>query len=136
VAEVAAGHSAPSEALALRPLPDRIMRRVLFIDSTSRSVSDSQVHRMFSTSIFVSATRCLLSYVIFPIVAVALGVATGLSAAIGLPIGVAALVFDVIGIRRFWLVDHQWRWRFSALYLAVIVLVLVLLVRDIVNLVH
>jgi hypothetical protein len=89
---------------------------------------------MFSVSIVVSALRCLLSYVVFPIVTPALGLATGVGPAIGIPIGVLALVFDVVGIRRFWVNDHQWRWPMTGVYAAVMVLVSVLLVGDIVHL--
>jgi hypothetical protein len=89
---------------------------------------------MFSVSMLISAARCLLSYVVFPIVTPALGLATGVGPAIGIPIAVLALVFDVIGIRRFWIADHQWRWLMTGIYVAVMTLVSVLLVLDIVHL--
>jgi hypothetical protein len=47
---------------------------------------------------------------------------------------VLALVFDVIGIRRFWINDHRWRWAMTVIYAAVMVLVSTLLVGDIVHL--
>jgi hypothetical protein len=72
--------------------------------------------------------------VVFPILTPVLGVATGVGPAVGLPIAVLALVFDVIGIRRFWLADHRWRWGMTLLYAAVMALVTVLLVGDIVHL--
>jgi hypothetical protein len=111
------------------------MRRILFVPAQPRAVADDAVHRMFSLSIVVSALRCLLSYVVFPILSPALGLATGVGPAVGLPIAVIALVFDVIGIRRFWVNDHRWRWPMSVLYAAVMVLVTALLVGDVVHLV-
>jgi hypothetical protein len=90
---------------------------------------------MFSFSIVLSALRCLLSYVVFPIASPALGLATGVGPAIGIPIALLALFFDVIGIRRFWVNDHRWRWAMTAIYAAVMVLVSALLVGDIVHLV-
>jgi len=85
---------------------------------------------MFSASILISATRCLLGYVVFPVLAPALGAAAGWTPIVGIPLGFVALFFDVKGIRRFFVADHRWRWPIAALYLAVMVLVVILLVRD------
>ena len=56
--------------------------------------------------------------------------------AIGIPIGILALTFDYLGIRRFWLADHHQRWAFTAIYAAVGSMVLALVVIDIVNVLH
>ncbi len=113
---------------------DLVMRRLLFVPTGPATVGDGAVERMFSVSILVSAGRCLLSYVVFPILTPVLGVATGVGPAVGLPIAVLALVFDVIGIRRFWVADHRWRWGMTLIYVAVMSLVGALLVGDIVDL--
>jgi hypothetical protein len=109
------------------------MRRMLRVPAVP-TIGEEQAHGIFTLSILISATRCLLTYVVFPIVAPALEAATGAGPAIGIPIGVVALVFDVIGIRRFWLANHRYRWMVSVIYLIVIALVSTLLVRDIVGL--
>jgi hypothetical protein len=111
------------------------MRRLLFVPGGQSGVGDEAAHRMFSVSILVSALRCLLSYVVFPIITPVLGAATGVGPAVGLPIAVVALVFDVIGIRRFWLADHRYRWGMTLIYVAVMGLVSALLIGDIVDLV-
>ena len=113
---------------------DFAMRRLLRIPDGPPSADEASAHRIFSASILISALRCLLSYVVFPIVTPMLGAATHVGPEVGLPIGVVALVFDVRGIRRFWLANHRWRWPITALYSAVIVLVTVLVVSDIVHL--
>lgn len=110
------------------------MRRILFVPAAPSTVDDDAVHRMFSVSIVLSALRCLISYVIFPILTPVLGWATGVGPVVGIPIAVVALVFDVIGIRRFWLADHRWRWGMTAIYAAVMTLVGALLVGDLVHL--
>jgi hypothetical protein len=110
------------------------MRRLLFVPPGPSKVGEEAVHRMFSVSIVLSAGRCLLSYVVFPIATPALGLATGVGPAVGIPIAVLALVFDVIGIRRFWVNDHRWRWGMTVVYAAVMILVSALLVGDIVHL--
>ncbi len=121
----------PGPTRGPRPLPDRVMRKILFIRDKPANTNDDEVYRLFSTSIVISATRCLLSYVVFPIFAPAIGAATGAGPAIGLVVGVVALVFDVLSIRRFWLSEHRWRWPMTAIYACVIGLVSVLLVGDI-----
>lgn len=112
---------------------DVVARAVLRIPERQTASADA-AHRLFSTSMLLSATRCLLSYIVFPVVAPVVGTATGVSAAIGIPIAVLALVFDVRGIRRFWMANHRWRWPVSAVYVAVMALVATLLVGDIVHL--
>jgi hypothetical protein len=121
----------PDSSIALRSRADSAMRRILFVPSGPPTVGDDAAHRMFSFSIVVSALRCLLSYVVFPIITPALGLATGIGPAVGIPVAVLALVFDVVGIRRFWLNNHRWRWAMTFVYAAVMVLVSVLLIGDI-----
>jgi hypothetical protein len=110
------------------------MRRLLFVPPGPPTVGEDAVHRMFSFSIVLSALRCLLSYVVFPVATPALGVAAGVGPALGIPIAVLALVFDVVGIRRFWVNDHRWRWGMTAIYATVMALVSALLIGDIVHL--
>ena len=55
---------------------------------------------------------------------------------LGIIIGVLAMTCDVFTIRRFFAVDHKWRWHFSAIALSVIGLLSVLLVQDIIHLIR
>lgn len=122
---------AGSTGLTQRSAADIVMRRLLRVpDVRATKKADEAAHRLFSTSILLSATRCLLGYVFFPIIGPALGAAAGFTPIIGIPLGLVALVFDVKGIRRFFVADHRWRWSITGLYLVVMVLVVVLLVRD------
>lgn len=91
---------------------------------------------MFSTGIVLSALRCLLSYVLLPILAPVLGVATAVAPEIGLPLAVVALGFDVVGMRRFWLANHRSRWTMTGIYAAVMGLVIGLMVIEIADLVR
>jgi hypothetical protein len=117
-----------------RSAPDQFMRRLLRIPAERRRVPESETHRIFGVSILLSATRCLLSYIVFPLVLPFLGLAKGVGPWIGIPIGVLALTFDVLGIRRFWLADHHQRWLFSAIYAVVGTMVLTLVIIDILDL--
>ena len=113
-----------------RGAADRIARRILFVPDRA----SGQVYNIFSSSILLSASRCLLSYIVFPILAPWLSELPVIGPAIGVPIAVAALVFDVRAVRRFFLADHSRRWAATALYVVVIGMVSYLLVRDIVHL--
>jgi hypothetical protein len=121
-------------AAVVRPPADRFMRRLLRIPDERRPVPESDTHRIFGASILLSATRCLLSYIVLPIVLPFLGLARGVGPYVGIPIGVLALYFDFLGIRRFWLADHHQRWLFSAVYAVVGAMVFSLLIVDIVDL--
>ena len=65
--------------------------------SDQAPIDESETHRIFSASIFLSALRCLLTYIVLPVVLPAIGVARGVGPAIGIPIGVLALTFDYLG---------------------------------------
>ena len=121
-------------ATAPRPAADAAVRRLLRIPDGPPAPEDA-AQRAFSTSILVSATRCLLTYIVLPFLAPALGLAAGVGPAVGIPIGVVAIGSNILTIRRFWAADHRWRWAYSAIALTVIVLLLVLMVEDILDLV-
>ncbi len=116
-----------------RSRADETMRRLLRVPDDRAPIDESDTHRIFSASIFLSALRCLVSYIVLPVLLPAIGVARGVGPAIGIPIGVLALTFDYLGIRRFWLADHRQRWAFTALYAVVGGMVLTLLIVDIVD---
>jgi len=110
------------------------MRHLLRVPEDRAPIDESETHRIFSLSIFLSALRCLLTYIALPVLLPAIGLARGVGPVIGIPIGVLALTFDYLGIRRFWLADHRQRWAFTALYAVVGTMVFILLVIDIVDL--
>lgn len=116
-----------------RPQRDVVVRQVLRIpDELDCPAPD--VHRAFSRSILVSAARCLLTYVLLPFVAPAVGWASGVGPVIGIPLAGVAIVANVVSIRRFWLADHRWRWGYTVIGLSVIGLLIVLIVQDLVDL--
>lgn len=120
-------------AVALQDRLARLICTVLRVPVDPSDRGTDKAHRLFSTSILLSATRCLLSYVVFPIFAPALGAASGVGPAITIPVGIVALVFDVRAVRRFWWVDHQYKWWITAIYAVVMVMVSALLVADVVH---
>ncbi len=116
-----------------RSRADQAMRHLLRVPEEAGALPESSTHRIFGASILLSATRCLLSYIVLPILLPLLGLAKGVGPIVSIPVGVLALTFDVLGIRRFWLADHHQKWMFSALYAVVGTMVFALLVVDIVD---
>jgi hypothetical protein len=123
----------PSRAGQRSPA-DMVVRKVLRIKERPTGLSESSAYSAFQRSMLISAIRCTLTYVIFPFVLPAAGFATGVGPVLGIAIGVVAITCDVFTIRRFFSVDHRWRWQFSAIAGTVICLLLVLMVQDIVHL--
>jgi hypothetical protein len=112
---------------------DAFMRRLLRVEGQPKGRA-ADADRAFSTSILVSATRCVLTYIVLPFVAPILGLAAGVGPAIGIVISAVAIVFNVMSIRRFWRADHRWRWAATIVSSTIIVLLVVLLVRDLAEL--
>jgi hypothetical protein len=115
-----------------RGAADRFARWALRVREPNQQ---PEVHNIFSSSIALSATRCLLSYIVLPVLAPWLGTLPLIGPAIGVPVGLVALVFDVRAMRRFFQADHRRRWVAAALYLVVMVMVATLVARDISHLV-
>ena len=92
--------------------------------------SSEDAEQVFSQSIFISAVRCVLTYVIFPFAAPLVGL-TDVGPWVGVVLSVVAIYFNVYSIRRFWAADHRWKKPMSALNVGVIILVSILLVLDI-----
>jgi hypothetical protein len=126
----------PHAAAAVqRSRADEVVRQILRIHERPAGVSAGSAYTSFQRSMLISAIRCTLTYVVFPFVVPAVGFATGVGPIVGIVIGVVAMTCDVFTIRRFFAVDHKWRWHFSAVALAVIVFLSVLLVQDVAHLV-
>lgn len=97
---------------------------------SDEAVTASQAENAFSKSILVSAVRCTLTYVLIPFVFPLVGWGAGVGPWIGLPIGVAAIIANVVSIRRFHRSDHRWRWPMTAINVGIIALLSVLVILD------
>ncbi len=117
-----------------RSKADLFVWRLLRIREKPEGVSEAAANKAFQKSMLISATRCTLTYVVFPIVIPLLGILKGVEAPLGIAIGSFAIVCDVFTIRRFFAADHKYRWWFSAIALSIITLLFILLAEDIVAL--
>lgn len=119
-----------------RPPLDAAVCRLLGLPTTvpakgAPGTRPGEVQRAFSRSVLVSAVRCLLTYLVLPFVAPAVGFAKGVGPIVGLALGGVAIVFNVLSIRRFWAANHKYRWHYTAVGLSVIALLLVLVAGDV-----
>ena len=86
--------------------------------------------RAFSKSIAVSAIRSTLTYVLIPFVFPLVGWSTGAGPWIGLPVGIAAIIANIVSIRRFQRSDHKWKLHMTAVNVGIIGLLIVLVIID------
>ncbi len=114
-------HHAPADAW---------MRRLLRVPERVAPITEAELRRGVSYSMMVSATRCLLTYIVLPFVLPALSLAAGVGPLLGLPLGVVAMAANVVTARRFWLADHRYRWPYTAFAGVILVMLAVLVVRD------
>jgi hypothetical protein len=92
---------------------------------------ENEAARLFSLSIVISGTRCLLTYIVFPWVLPVLGIAGGVGPAVGVIVGVVAIAFNLLSIRRWRASGHAWRVPLMTLNSVVIVFLLVLVALDV-----
>lgn len=97
--------------------------------------SEAAARRAFSTSMLVSATRCLLTYIVLPFVAPLIGIGADVGPGLGIAIGGVAVVSNCLTIRRFHAAQHRWRWGYTAIAVCVIVGLLVLMGQDVADLI-
>jgi hypothetical protein len=113
---------------------DRRMRRLLRLPVDGPRASLVDVHNAFSRSIAISATRCLLTYVLLPLLAPVLHVSGGLGPVLGLLIGAVSMVAIVAATRRFFAADHRWRWGYVVIGGAIFVMLIVQAAVDVADL--
>ncbi len=116
---------------AARPLSpaDAFMRRVLRVRIGGASQQSAQ--KAFSTSILLSTVRCMLTYVILPLLKPVVDLSGGVGPALGLLIGTVSAVAIIASMRRFWASNHTWRWGYTAVGGAILVLLVVQAVGDV-----
>ncbi len=118
-----------------RSRADMVMRTVLRIKERPPGESQATAYSAFQRSMLISATRCTLTYVVFPFLLPFLHFLRGGAPLIGVVIGSVAMVADVFTIRRFFAIDHKWRWHFTTIVVGIMGLLSVLLVQDIIAIV-
>lgn len=111
------------------------MRRVLHLPEGAPRADRVAAQQAFSRSVWISAARCLLTYIILPILGPIVGLAGDVGPVLGLTVGTVSVVAIVASIRRFFASDHRWRWRYTTLGGSILVLLVVQAVIDIAELI-
>ncbi len=120
---------------ATRSAADRRMRRFLLLPEDAPRVSLVDAQKAFSRSIFISGTRCLITYVALPLLAPIVDLSGSVGPIIGLLLGAVSMIAIFFATRRFFAADHRWRWGYAAIGGAIFVLLIVSVGFDIVHLV-
>ena len=108
---------------------DRFMRRLLGVREPHRG-SDAAAHRAFRTSVLVSAVRCIITYVVVPVVVPLLSLSGWVAAPIGIALCVYAVVNGIVSLKRFWRSDHAQRWVYTGFMAIVFIVLGIALVSD------
>lgn len=111
------------------------MRQLLRLPEGKTSTA-AEARSAFQKSILISATRCVMMYLVLPFVLPVVGVASGVGPAIGLTIGVLAIIALIYSIRRFWRADHPKRWHYTVFATVIIGFLIYVSVQDIIDLVN
>lgn len=83
---------------------------------------------------WISATRCLLTYIVLPVLGPVVGFSGRVGPVLGLVVGAVSMVAIVFSIRRFFAAHHRWRWRYTSIGGGILGLLLVQSVSDIAEL--
>lgn len=133
VAAGIAGDAPTDEApVAERPAADRFMRALLRVREVDRSPRvEREAHRGFRVSMVVSGVRCLITYLLVPILVPILGFAGVFAAPVGIVLCLVAGVNGVVSVRRFWIGDHRYRWMYTWFIAVVFVILAIAMATDI-----
>ena len=108
---------------------DAFMRRLLRLPPGDDPGRDAE--KAFGTSLLISTVRCLLTYVLLPILKPVVDLSGGVGPVLGLLIGTVSAAAIIYSMRRFWRANHRWRWGYTVLGGGILVLLVVQAVGDV-----
>lgn len=105
------------------------MRRLLGVRALDAR-SGEGAHRAFRVSVVISAIRCLITYLLVPVVVPLASLAGWVAAPIGIALCVYAVVNGVVSLKRFWRSDHRHRWMYTIFMTVVFGILALAVVSD------
>lgn len=108
---------------------DRVMRRLLGVTGVDAR-SGQGAHRAFRVSVVFSGIRCLITYLLIPVLVPVLSLAGWVAAPVGMALCVVAVVNGIVSMRKFWWADHPQRWMYTVFMAVVFGILAVALVSD------
>jgi hypothetical protein len=108
---------------------DAFMRRLLRLPANADP--NATAEKAFGTSILISSVRCLLTYVLLPLLKPVIDLSGGVGPVLGLLIGAVSATAIIFSMRRFWRADHRLRWAYTVVGGGILVLLAVQAVGDV-----
>ena len=124
----AVGPSTATPTTTVSPV-DAFMRRLLRVPP--RAGEGEAAEKVFGASLLVSTVRCLLTYVLLPILKPVVDLTGGVGPILGLVIGAVSAAAIIYSMRRFWRADHRMRWAYTVIGGGILVLLAVQAVGDV-----
>lgn len=106
------------------------MRRLLRVGDKVDKNAILGARRDTTTAIVVSGIRCIITYLLIPILAPVVGLSQAASAPFTIALSFVAIVMGISGVRRFWIADHRARWAYTIFIAVIVVLLSVGIVID------
>ncbi len=106
------------------------MRRFLRVGDVIDKGAILGARRNTTAAIVVSGIRCIITYLLIPILAPIVGLSEAASAQVTITLSLVAIVMGVSGVRRFWIADHRARWAYTGFIAVIVVLLTVGIVAD------
>jgi hypothetical protein len=120
----------PTEAPGTTPFavaaPD-----VALITTLAPTRTEGHLHKQLRFSIALSAVRCMLTYVVVPVLSPLVQPSFGHDPRVAIPLSVTALIFDGRALRTIWRSDLRWRLAVIAGYAVLVAGITVLVIGDI-----
>ena len=121
---------------ARRSAPDRFMRSLLRVEGAKKTpFINRDAHRNFRVALVISGVRCLITYLLIPILVPIIGVAGVVAAPLGIALCLVAVVNGVVSVRRFWISDHRGKWMYTWFILVVFAILAIAMVSVIARIV-
>lgn len=106
------------------------MRRLLRVGDVVDKNAILGARRSTTAAIVVSGIRCIITYLLIPILAPVIGITDAASAPVTMALSALAIVMGISGVRRFWIADHRARWVYTGFIAVIVVLLVVGIVLD------
>lgn len=101
------------------------MRRLLRVGDVVDKNAILGARRSTTTAIVISGIRCIITYLLIPILVPFVGLLETVAAPLTIVLSLLAIGMGISGVRRFWIADHKARWAYSGFIAVVLVLLVV-----------
>ena len=96
---------------------------------------DVEAQNAFGRSMLISATRCLLTYVVLPLLRPVVDLSAAIGPAFGILLSLVSMVAIGFSLRRFFATGHRLRWAYAVVGGGIFVLVAAQAVIDLARLI-